>query len=295
MVVSRHAALRRIAASRDCVACGGGHVIAGPDGLRADCARCTGLGCVAPAFVASSDFAISKPSGRPCPNLLADFRCGIHDGLRELGFTGCTVFDCFGAGQQVSQVTFPGRSWRESPELADAMFGAFTVLRGLHEMLWYLDDAIARPAAGALRPALTAIRESLEELAGSPADVLSGVDVDAHRIGVGGLLLQASGMVRGEGGGAGRDHRRADLAGARLRGDDLSRADLRGALLLGADLRDADLRTADLLGADLRGADLRGADLRDALFLTQPQVQAARGDGRTRLPSRVSRPSSWAG
>jgi Pentapeptide repeats (8 copies) len=270
-------------------------VIAGPDGLRADCSRCTGLCCVAPAFVASSDFAISKPAGRPCPNLLADFRCGIHDGLQESGFTGCTVFDCFGAGQQVSQVTFPGRDWRASPELADAMFGAFTVLRGLHEMLWYLDDAIPRPAAGPLRPGLVAMRESLEDLAGSPPDVLAEVDVDAHRVGVGGLLLQVSALVRGEGGGVGHDHQRADLVGARLRGSDLSRADLRGALLLGADLRGADLRTADLLGADLRGADLRGADLRDALFLTQPQVQAARGDGRTALPPRVSRPSSWAG
>jgi hypothetical protein len=270
-------------------------VIGGPIGLRADCSRCTGLCCVAPAFVASSDFAISKPAGRPCPNLLADFRCGIHDGLRKRGFTGCTVFDCFGAGQQVSQVTFPGRDWRESPDLADAVFRAFTVLRGLHEMLWYLDDAIARPATGALRPGLVAIRESLEELAGSPADVLSGVDVDAHRIGVGGLLLQVSALVRGEGGGTGPDHRRADLAGVRLRGNDLSRADLRGALLLGSDLRDADLSTADLLGTDLRGADLRGADLHDALFLTQPQVQAARGDGRTALPPRVSRPSCWAG
>jgi hypothetical protein len=270
-------------------------VSGGPAGLRGDCARCTGLCCVGPAFAASSDFAISKPAGRPCPNLLADFRCGIHDGLPERGFTGCTVFDCFGAGQQVSQVTFPGRNWRDRPELADAMFRAFTVLRGLHEMLWYLDDAIARPPAAALRPGLVSMQEVLQELAGSPADELSGVDVDALRTGVGGLLLQASALVRADGGGTGPDHRRADLAGAELRGSDLSRADLRGALLLGADLREADLRATDLLGTDLRGADLRGADLRHALFLTQPQVQAARGDRRTALPQRVSRPASWAG
>ena len=41
--------------------------------LRADCAQCFGLCCVAPAFVASADFAITKPAGRPCPNLAADF------------------------------------------------------------------------------------------------------------------------------------------------------------------------------------------------------------------------------
>ncbi|HEY6597232.1 MAG TPA: pentapeptide repeat-containing protein, partial [Asanoa sp.] len=35
--------------------------------LRADCTRCVGLCCVAPAFSASADFAIDKPAGRPCP------------------------------------------------------------------------------------------------------------------------------------------------------------------------------------------------------------------------------------
>ena len=44
-----------------------------------------------------------KPAGRSCPNLGADFGCGIHDSLRERSFPGCAVFDCFGAGQQVIQ------------------------------------------------------------------------------------------------------------------------------------------------------------------------------------------------
>ena len=66
--------------------------------LRADCARCFGLCCVAPAFAASADFAIDKPAGQACPHLAGDFRCGIHDELRPRGFPGCTVYDCFGAG-----------------------------------------------------------------------------------------------------------------------------------------------------------------------------------------------------
>src|SRR4051794_29727341 len=79
-----------------------------------------------------------------------------------------------------------------------------------------------------------------------------------------------------------------DLRRARLRG-----ASLRGAYLIGADLRGADLRTADLLGADLRGADVRGADLGECLFLTQPQVEAARGDGTTAIPAALTRPAHW--
>ncbi len=53
------------------------------------------------------------------------------------------------------------------------------------------------------------------------------------------------------------------------------------------------LRQADLIGADLRDADLRGADLTGALFLTQSQVNAARGDRATKLPPSVTRPSHW--
>ncbi len=56
--------------------------------LRADCTRCAGLCCVAPAFAASADFAIDKPAGRPCPHLGDDFRCGIHEHLDQRGFHG---------------------------------------------------------------------------------------------------------------------------------------------------------------------------------------------------------------
>ena len=47
--------------------------------LRADCSSCFGLCCVALTFSRSADFAIDKPAGEACPNLSADFRCGIHD------------------------------------------------------------------------------------------------------------------------------------------------------------------------------------------------------------------------
>ena len=90
-------------------------------GLRADCERCFGLCCVALPFAVSADFALDKPAGTPCPNLRGDHRCGIHAKLRPSGFTGCTVYDCFGAGQRVSQVTFGGhgvgRTMHESPSV----------------------------------------------------------------------------------------------------------------------------------------------------------------------------------
>src|SRR4051794_1045871 len=235
--------------------------------LKADCARCAGLCCIAPAFAKSSDFAIDKPAGRPCPNLGGDFRCRIHDRLRERGFPGCVVFDCFGAGQRLVQEPFGGRPDRAALPL-------LPVMRGLHELMWYLTEALRLDEARRLRPKLTAALEETDRLAAGTPDDLAGVDLDAYRRKVNPLLQRASDLARA---GAGRrpDHRGANLIRRSLRRADLRGASLRGALLIGAVLRDADLRRADFTGAVLRGADLRGADLTGALFLTESQVTAA--------------------
>lgn len=261
--------------------------------LRADCARCAGLCCVAPAFAASADFAVDKDAGEPCRNLLADFGCGIHDSLRERGFPGCAVFDCFGAGQHVTQVTFGGQDWRRTPEVATSMFAVFTVMRQLRELLWYLTEAMTLPRAGPLRDELDRARERTERLTDGSPDELAAFDVTAYRQEVGVLLRRASELVRAGLGHRALDRTGADLIGANLRGADLRGAGLRGAYLIGADLRGADLRTSDLLGADLRAADLRGADLEGSIFLTQPQLDAARGDAATTIPSSLRRPAHW--
>ncbi|HEY7147428.1 MAG TPA: pentapeptide repeat-containing protein [Streptosporangiaceae bacterium] len=262
--------------------------------LRADCARCCGLCCVAPAFAASADFAISKPAGQPCPHLRQDFGCGIHGQLRQQGFPGCAAYDCFGAGQQVSQVTFGGRDWR-APGTAAAMFAAFAVMRQLHELLWYLTEALALPEAGPVHGELGGALAATRRLTlGSPQE-LAALDVAAHRDEVNGVLLRASLLARGGPGRAGTDLRGADLSGRNLRRAGLAGASLRGARLTGADLRGADLAWADLTGADLRGADLSGAGLASTLFLTQAQLDAARGDERTSLPPGRTRPAHWGG
>jgi len=276
---------------------------AGPLGLRADCASCAGLCCVASAFAASADFAIDKDAGEACPNLEPDFRCGIHAGLRDTGFPGCVAYDCFGAGQQVTQVTFEGRAWRTSPDEAGAMFDAFEVMRALHELAWYLSEALSMPAAARQHGGLATALDAITRLTRLPKDELLAVGVAGWQGRVGALLGPVSEAVRAsavakakaDGRGKGLDRRGADLAGAELAGADLRAVMLRSALLIGADLRGADLRFADLAGADLRGADLSGADLRDALFVAQSQLETANGDPTTRLPSSRTRPGHWVG
>jgi hypothetical protein len=262
--------------------------------LTADCSRCTGLCCVVPAFAASADFAIDKPAGTPCLHLLADDRCGIHDRLRDRGFPGCVVFDCFGAGQRVTQGTFGGRDRRGDPATAHGMAAVFPVMRQLTELLWHLTEARTLVPPEPLRTAVAEALTRIERLTTGTADELAALDATVHGREVGELLGRVSESARADVPRRARDRRGADLMGAALRGADLRGASRRGAYLIGADLRGADLRRADLLGTDLRAADLRGADLTGAIFLTRPQLTAAAGDATTILPAAFTRPAHWS-
>ncbi|MDQ0792294.1 pentapeptide repeat-containing protein [Streptomyces sp. B1I3] len=272
--------------------------VTGRAALRADCANCFGLCCVALTLTASADFAINKDAGEPCRNLRDDFRCGIHARLRPAGFSGCTVYDCFGAGQKVSQETYGGRDWKRAPDTAPQMFQVFPVMRRLHELLWYLTEALALPAAEPVHGELRAAFEATERLTHGSAEDLAELDVSAHREKVAALLQRAGELVRSTGPRGNRRDKRirrgADLIGARLQGADLRGADLRGAYLIAADLRGADLRGADLIGADFRDADLSDADLTGTLFVTQSQLNAAKGNAATRLPRSLGRPTHWS-
>jgi uncharacterized protein YjbI with pentapeptide repeats len=267
--------------------------------LRADCSSCFALCCTALGFRRSADFPVDKPAGTPCLNLVDDFSCTIHRTLRGRGFRGCTVFDCFGAGQRVSQRLFDGTSWRDAPETSAEMFSVFAVVRQLHEMLWYLAEAEARATAPDSVDEVTGLARRIDRLFdGTPTEVLA-VDADGLRAEVRQTLMTISEEARAGYLAGHRDdtagdlHPGADLVGRDLRARALCGADLRGALVIAADLRGRDLAGVDLLGADLRDARLEGADLTGALFLTQAQVNAARGDAHTTLPGHIARPGHW--
>ncbi|MNP66429.1 Serine/threonine-protein kinase B [compost metagenome] len=108
------------------------------------------------------------------------------------------------------------------------------------------------------------------------------------------LLLKTSELIRQEYHQNNKNSKiRKDFLGANLKGANLRGMNLRGALLIAANLRNADLRKVDFIGADLRDADLSGADLKGCIFLTQAQVNSAKGNKETRLPRYVKLPDHW--
>ncbi|MGG3468650.1 pentapeptide repeat-containing protein [Neobacillus pocheonensis] len=263
--------------------------------LSADCENCFGLCCVALPYAKSADFAFDKDGGTPCRNLQADYRCSIHNNLRNKGFRGCAVYECFGAGQKVSQVTYGGNDWRDYPELTKEMFELFPIMQQLHEMLCYLNEALGLEDTKTIRKELQAAVEETENLTNLSPKLLLELDVPAHRASVNDLLLRTSELVRAK---ISRKNNKKiskswDFIGAKLKGANLRGANLRGALLIAADLRDADIRVTDLIGADLRDANLSGANLTGCIFLTQAQINSANGDIKTKLPASLRIPDHW--
>lgn len=269
--------------------------------LKADCKNCFGLCCVALFFSAQDGFPTDKKAGEPCVNLKSDFCCNVHTNLQQLGYKGCIAYDCFGAGQKVAQVTFQGRDWANNPNTKKQMFEAFLIIRQLHELLWYITEAVLWQETAELHEKINSMIELTEEYTNLSADDLLKMDIDKHWDEVNALLIQASKLVRGQI----KDELklpfpykktfsgRADLFAKDLRKANLSRANLRGACLIAADLRGLDLSRTDFIGADFRDADLRGADLSESIFLTQSQINVAKGDSNTKLPLSLIAPIHW--
>ncbi|MEI4770625.1 pentapeptide repeat-containing protein [Psychrobacillus sp. FJAT-51614] len=263
--------------------------------LNADCGNCFGLCCVALPYAKSADFPNDKDGGTPCSNLQSDYRCGIHQNLRNEGYKGCTVYECFGAGQKVSQFTYKGKDWRDNPSLAKEMFDVFPIMQQLHEMLSYLSEALHRDESKPIYRDIQAVLEKTEEHTHLPPQSILTLDVHAHRAVVNEILLRMSELVRSKAPVKKQKKigRGIELLGANLRGADLRGSNLRGAFLIAANLQNADLRLSDFIGADLRDADLSGADLTGSIFLTQAQINAAKGDQNTKLPSSLKTPFHW--
>ncbi|MDL4840219.1 pentapeptide repeat-containing protein [Aquibacillus rhizosphaerae] len=264
--------------------------------LKSDCTNCFGLCCVALPYGKSADFPFNKDGGDPCRNLCSNNLCAIHDQLREKGFRGCVSYECFGAGQHVSQSIYNGKDWREDKEQVEEMFTVFPIVQQLHEMLLYLQQTLTLKETESLKNSLQKIYEDTFELTlKKPKEILK-IDIVAHRSKVSALLIESSKIYRNYNNKKGRKNglkKKSDYLGANLKGLNLQGEDFRGKLMIAANLSHSDLSRADFIGADFRDANLSGANLTDVLFLTQSQINSAVGDVFTKIPSYLERPSHW--
>ena len=247
--------------------------------LRADCARCSALCCVALPYAASADFAYDKPAGRPCRHL--DDFVVLHPrpaartwlprlhGVR-LPRRGTAGHPAHLRRTDLARSAGPrGRDLRRVPDHASAPGAALVSPSGRPR----------RPARRASGGGSAGWRTRRRPWPNQGPEELLQCDVAGHRAAVDDVLSEVSRRVRRAAVRAVRDTtgrprstRRADLVGAEARRRRPPRLRLPGRPAARRRSAACDLRGADLIGADLRAADLRGADLSTALYVTEPQV-----------------------
>jgi hypothetical protein len=132
--------------------------------FRADCSRCCGLCCVAPAFLAVQGFGHDKPADAACRHLTCTGRCAVYAERAAVGYPSCAGFDCFGAGQWITQDLFAGARWSDSPEIGEQMFAAYRYWAPRFE------------ASALLNAALPLVRDDARSLINCRIDMLSRGD-----------------------------------------------------------------------------------------------------------------------
>ena len=251
-------------------------------GLKTDCCGCRGFCCRALFFFKSDGFPYDKPAKRNCKNLLADYRCKIHDQLEIVNYYGCINYDCLGAGQKTAM-------FKEDDQL---LFEVFEVMVQLHEILWYLYVGKNFVQSQRLNEQLETYYQMIESLTYLDAEEILALDLNKYRQLVNPLLqevycqmnkdiqikpLQARKTVLN----------RADFMGCDLHEKDLRGQDFKGAFLIGANLSNCDLCGVNFLGSDVRKMDIRNSDLSKSLFLTPAQISACVINRYTKLPEYI--------
>lgn len=243
--------------------------------MMIDCSKCAGLCCVALYCFKRDGFPEDKDAGVPCRYLMEDFRCQIHDDLRDKGLKGCMAYDCFGAGQWVTDRFGSRGNWKEKPEIAEEMFRTFHIIFQLHQMRWFLLEALALTETKETKNEIRKLILENKSMADLSPEKIRRLDLDTYRCRVNPILKD---VIR----------RKAERFS---KGSD-SR-DFTMAILIGTNFSGRTLGESLFLGSDLRDANLAGTDLSECHFLTQMQINSAKGDSYTKLPKGIKMPEHW--
>jgi uncharacterized protein YjbI with pentapeptide repeats len=115
-----------------------------------------------------------------------------------------------------------------------------------------------------------------------------GMDTEHYRLRVNQVLKRLCSSSAFVPTGESKDYFGKNFKGANLDGRDFSMA-----LMIAANLERCGLQGTNFLGADLRDTEIKNTDLSGSLFLTQMQINAARGNAGTILPPGLDRPVNW--
>lgn len=150
--------------------------------LKIDCEKCSGLCCVALYCMKTDGFPANKEAGIPCKHLKPDFRCDIHSKLVSKNMRGCLAYDCFGAGQKVTQNCYFNINWKSAPDKANEIFRVFQTIFQLHQMEWYLLESLSLISEEHLKSDIKALISENEQMTAQLPHEILNLDVEKYRL-----------------------------------------------------------------------------------------------------------------
>lgn len=260
--------------------------------LKVDCSKCSGLCCTALFFSKIDGFPENKVAGKPCTKLKNDYKCTIHHELEKRNMKGCIGYDCFGAGQHVTQYIYKGETWQTSKELSEEMFNVFVIIFQLYQIRYFLEEAILVIPAKELWSDIENFINENKTICNSTPQSIINFDIEGYRNRVNIILRQVSASIlkcfKNS------DNRKlTDFLGRSFKNRDMSGLDLSMKLLIATNFDNCTFHGTIFLGADTRDTDFSNADLREAVFLSQGQINSAKGNKNTKLPYHLDYPVTW--
>lgn len=202
--------------------------------------------------------------------------------------------DCFGAGQKITEGLFWPPDWNTiSRADADLIFQSFLNVMQLHQILWYLSEASMLNLPQKERSQICRLLDEGATLEKTAPETLLTTDIDAFREKVNALLKNVCREIHERLRPGDPSKPGGNYMGKNMKNKNLSGTDFSMSLLIAANLEGACLYGANFLGADMRDTNIKNADLSQSLFLTQIQINSAKGNSSTKLPPYLKLPSVW--
>lgn len=259
--------------------------------LISDCSKCSGLCCIALYCIKSDGFPKDKPIGEPCINLMDDFKCRIHNDLERMGMRGCIGYDCFGAGQYLTEQIYGGVTWQTQPEKTKEICDMYVLVYRLFQLRFFLYESKKLASSESLLPEIAGVLRENEKICKSSIKEILQYPIDAYQNKVNHVLKESClalnkylGIKKNMGN---------NFINRNFEGKDFSGVDFNMKILIESNFKNCIFKGATFIGTDTRNANFDGADLREAVFLSQGQVNAAKGSRRTKLPKHLRYPDTW--
>lgn len=224
--------------------------------LVSDCSRCSGLCCIALYCFQSDGFPQDKPIGKPCINLMDNFKCRIHEDLESMGMRGCIGYDCFGAGQYLTEEIYGGVTWKTQPGKTKEICDMYMLIYRLFQLRFFLYESRKLVSSEVLLPEISRLLQENDSICKLPMQEMLKYPIDAYQDKVNGVLKKSCAALKNY-------------------------------------LKVKNNIGKDYLNRNFEGENLDGADLKEAVFLSQGQINAAKGSRRTKLPKHLKYPDTW--